>query len=161
MSTRPRAILAIAALVVGASLVLSGCSLLPRIPTIGNNGGPSDSSDSSGDGAEDNPFLGHDVPEGFPAEVPLPDLDICYSLGTSDKSWSIIFKANELEGDFAAIVAGFEGAGWQTQMNNATAEGVLGVFMKEPLTAQVMGAPDGGDDCGGGPYLSMTVVQTN
>lgn len=161
MSTRPRAILAFAAVLLGGMLALSGCSLLPHFPTPGNNGGSSDNGGSTGDGAEDNPFLGHDVPEGFPAEVPLPDLDICYSLGTSDKSWSIIYKANDLEGDFAAVVAGFEGAGWETQMNNSTPEGVLGVFMKEPISAQVMGGPDGGDDCDGGPYLSFTVVQTD
>ena len=151
----------VGAIGIAAVLLLSGCSLLPRIPVFNDGGSSSDGNGSNdGDDIEDNPFLEHDVPEGFPADIPLPNLDIYYSLTTSEDSWSIIYKANDLEGDYNAIVAGFESAGWEVVMNNAAADGSLGVFKQDPYQAQVMGLADGGDDYDG-PVFSFTVVRTN
>jgi len=157
MITRPRAILAVASLALGASLALSGCSLLPHLPSLGNH---SSGNGSKGDDIKDNPFLGHDVPADFPSDVPLPNLEVAYSLSPTKNSWAITYKAKDLEGDFASAVSAFQSAGWDVQMNNSTPDGVLGVFMKDSYTVQVMGGADGGSDIDG-PYLSFTVVQTN
>lgn len=160
MNARPRAILALTTVLLSASLALSGCSLLPHIPSLGNNGGSSDNGGSKGDDIKNNPLLGHEVPDGFPSDVPLPDLEITYSLAPTDKSWNITYQANDLQSDFASVVSSFEAAGWETQMNNANADGVLGLFAKDPYTVEIIGGPDGGNDMDG-PYLSFTVVQTN
>ena len=159
MRNRPRAITGVTALGVAAVLLLGGCSFLPQIPTF--NGGDGSSSDNSGGGddVENNPFLDHDIPEGFPSEVPLPDLEIYLSLRSSEDSWSIIYKGTDVESDFRGIVEGFEGAGWETIMNNPGADGSLGVFKLEPYTAQVMAVPEGGDDFDG-PGITFTVVRT-
>ena len=151
----------VGAIGITAVLLLSGCSLLPRIPIL-NDGGSSSDGDGTGNGddLENNPLLDHDVPEGFPADVPLPNLDIYYSLRTSDSSWSIVYKANDLESDYNAIADAFESAGWEVIMSNVAADGSLGVFKKDPYQAQVMGVADGGDDYDG-PIFSLTVVATN
>ena len=151
----------VGAIGITAVLLLSGCSLLPRIPIL-NDGGSSSDGDgtSNGDDLENNPLLDHDVPEGFPADVPLPNLDIYYSLRTSEESWSIVYKANDLESDYNAIADAFESAGWEVIMNNVAADGSLGVFKKDPYQAQIMGVADGGDDYDG-PIFSFTVVATN
>ena len=151
----------VGAIGVAAVLLLSGCSLLPRIPIFNDGGSSSDGGGTgNGDDVENNPFLEHDVPDGFPAEVPLPDLDIYYSLSTTEDSWSIIYKANDLESDYNSIVEDFEGAGWEVVMNNVAADGSLGVFKQEPYQAQVMGVAEGGDDYDG-PIISFTVVRSS
>jgi hypothetical protein len=151
----------VGAIGIAAVLLLSGCSLLPRIPVLNDGGSSSDGNGTgNGDDVENNPFLDHDVPDGFPAEVPLPNLDIYFSLRSTEESWSIIYKANDLESDFNSIVDSFEGAGWEVLMNNAAADGSLGVFKKDPYQVQVMGVADGGNDYDG-PILSFTVVATS
>ena len=156
MRNRPRAITGLTAMGIAAVLLLSGCSFLPQIPVLDEG---DRISNDGGDDVENNPLLDHDIPEGFPAEVPLPDLDIYFSLRSTDDSWSIIYKGNDAEADFASIVAQFEAAGWETVMNNAAPEGSLGVFTLEPYTAQVMAVPEGGDDFDG-PGITFTVVRT-
>ena len=151
----------VGAIGIAAVLLLSGCSLLPRIPVF-NDGGSSSDGDgtNNGDDIEDNPFLDHDVPEGFPAEVPLPNLEISYSLRVDENGWSIVYKANDLESDYNAIVDTFESDGWEVVINNSAADGSLGAFTKDPYSVQVMGVADGGDENGGGPIISFTVVKT-
>ena len=158
MHSRTRALVRVGAVGITAVLLLSGCSLLPRIPVF-NDGGSSSNGDgtSNGDDLENNPLLDHGVPEGFPADVPLPSLDIYYSLRTTDTSWSIVFKANDLESDYNAIADAFGSAGWEVIMNNFAADGSLGVFKKDPYQVQVMGFADGGNDYDG-PILNFTVV---
>ena len=151
-------------LAVTASVLLGGCSLLPRIPILnpgGNDGGSSsDGNSSNGDGVEDNPFLGHDIPDGFPSEIPLPDLDIVFSLTVSEGAWSIMYGANDLEADFASVNDSFTAAGWEVLMSNANAEGALGVYSKDDLQVQVTGSADGGSDYDG-PVLSFTAVRSS
>ncbi len=167
------ALQAATAVSIAALLLLSGCSLLPGIPDFGggssgNNSSDNDSSDNdsddndsdNGDDAEDNPFLDHDVPDGFPSDVPLPDLDISYSLAVSEDSWGIVYKADDLEGDFGDVVDLYEGDGWDTAMNNVSEDGALGVFTKDDYTVQVLGVADGDTDFDG-PGLSFTVVRTS
>ena len=164
MSPRPLSTAAsLAALAVAASLVLGGCSLLPRIPVL-NNGSSSDNSNSDGntDGQteiEENPFLDNVVPEGFPSEVPLPDdLEIYLGLRSTEDSWTIIYIAEDLELDFNIAVEKFEAAGYTVVMNNQSSESALGVFEQAPYTVQVMGLAEGSDDFDG-PSLSFTVVR--
>lgn len=146
---------------IAGMLLLSGCSLLPGVPDIlggdSSNQGGSDGSDS-GDDVSDNPFLDHGVPDGFPADVPLPDLEIYFSLTSSDDSWSIVYKADDLGDDFTDIVSMFEDDGWETSMNNQGEDGALGVFSKDPYRVQVMGVSDSGSDFDG-PGFTFTVVR--
>lgn len=160
MTSRTSTLTRVAAIGIAAILLLSGCSLLPRIPILNDGGTSNGDGNSNGDDIEENPFLDHDVPEGFPSEVPLPDLDIYFSLRTTEESWSIIYKANDLESDYESIAEAFESAGWEVLMNNVAADGSLGVFKKDPYQAQVMGVAEGGDDYDG-PILSFTVVKSS
>jgi hypothetical protein len=150
----------IGAIGIAAALLLSGCALLPGIPVLNDGGSANGDGTGTGDDIENNPLLDHDLPEGFPTDVPVPDLDIYYSMRTSDESWSIVFKANDFESDFNAVADAFESAGWEVIMNNVAADGALGVFKKDPYQAQVMGVAQGGDDYDG-PVLSFTVVATS
>lgn len=164
MSPRPvSAATSLIVLAVTASMLLGGCSLLPRIPILnpgGNDGGSSsDGNSSNGNEIEENPFLDNTVPEGFPAEIPLPDLEIYLGMQPTEGSWSIIYIANDLESDFGGVVEQFEADGWEVVMNNHSADGALGVFQKEPYTVQVTGAAEGGNEFDG-PALSFVVVRT-
>ena len=163
MKTTP--LQAATAVSIAALLLLSGCSLLPGIPDFGggnssgDNSSDNDSDDSdNGDDAEDNPFLDHDVPDGFPSDVPLPDLEISYSLPVGDDSWGIVYKADDLEDDFNDVVDLYEGDGWETAMNNVSEDGALGVFTKDDYTVQVLGVADSETDFDGAG-LSFTVVR--
>ena len=159
MNSRTRTWTRLGAVGIAAVLMLSGCSLIPHIPVLNNGDSSSGGDGSNGDDLGDNAFLDHDVPDGFPADVPLPDLDIYYSLKVSDQSWSIVYEANDLESDFNSIVDAFEGAGWEVQMSNSAPDGTLGAFSKAPYQAEVIGVADGGNDHHG-PILSFTVVQS-
>lgn len=145
-----------ASLVVAAALLLCGCSLLPQPSDLAGDGG----SDSGSSEVEDNPLLDHDVPDGFPSDVPLPDLEIYFSLAVTEDSWGITYKADDLEGDFADIVDQYEGDGWEVMMSNVSADGSLGVFSKDPYQVQVIGVADGETDFDG-PGFSFTVVRTS
>jgi hypothetical protein len=157
---RASALRAATAASIAALLLLSGCSLLPSIPDFGGGDSSRDNGSDSSDDVENNPFLDHGVPDGFPSEVPLPDLEIYFSLTSTEDSWSIIYKADDLESDFADVVAMFESDGWEIAMNNSSSDGALGAFQKDPYTVQVTGVADGSSDFDG-PGLSMTVVRTN
>ena len=165
------ALQAATAVSIAAILLLSGCSLLPGIPDFGGgdsssgNGSDNDSNDSdndsdNGDDAEDNPFLDHDVPDGFPSDIPLPDLDISYSLAVSEDAWGIVYKADDLEDDFGDVVDLYEGDGWETMMNNFSDDGALGVFQKDDYSVQVIGVADAETDFDG-DGLSFTVVRVS
>lgn len=162
MKTTARQAAAAAAL--AALLLVSGCSLLPGIPTFGggdsSSDGDSDGGALSDDEIDENPFLDNTVPDGFPSEVPLPDLEVYLGMGVTEDSWSVIYKSDDLEGDFADIVEMYEGDGWEVLMNNASADGALGVFSKEPYQVQVMGVVEDDTDFDGSG-LSFTVVRTN
>lgn len=144
----------IGAIGIAAVLLLSGCSLLPHIPGLGGDATSNGDGNGNGDDIENNPLLGHDVPADFPAEIPLPDLEIYLSMGTVEDAWTIMFKANDLEADYNSMVAAFEAAGFEVLMNNYAPEGSLGVFTKGNYHVQVTGVPEGGDDYDG-PILSL------
>ncbi len=162
------ALRAATAVSLAALLTLSGCSLLPRIPDFGGGSSSGDESSGSGsdngsdntDDVEENPFLGHDVPDGFPSEVPIPDLEIYFSLTVTEDSWSINYKSDDLASDFAGIVDMYEGDGWETMMNNVSDDGALGLFQKDDYSVQVIGVADSETDFDG-DGLSFTVVRNS
>jgi hypothetical protein len=155
-----------AAVSLAALLMLSGCSLLPSIPNFGDDTGNSSSDENSNGGAlsddeiDENPYLDDVVPDGFPSDVPLPDLEIYLGLGTTEDSWSIIYKSQDLAGDYSDIVAMYEGDGWEVLMNNESDTGSLGVFKKDPYQVQVMGIADTDTDFDGAG-ISFTVVRSS
>lgn len=155
---------ALAAASLAALLVLSGCSFLPPIPSFGNGDSSSDGDSNGGalsdDEIDENPFLDNTVPEGFPAEVPLPDLEVYLGMGVTEDSWSVIYKSDDLEGDYADIVAMYEADGWEVLMNNASETGSLGVFKKEPYQVQVLGVLNDDTDFDG-DGISFTVVRSS
>ena len=158
------ALQAATAVSIAAILLLSGCSLLPGIPDFGDgdssSGNDSDNDSYNSDDIEENPFLDHDVPDGFPSDVPLPDLDISYSLAVSEDSWGIIYKADDLEDDFGDVVDLYEGDGWETMMNNVSDDGALAVFQKDDYSVQVIGVDDAETEFDG-DGLSFTVVRVS
>lgn len=165
MKTTP--LQAATAVSIAALLLLSGCSLLPGIPDFGggnssgdNNSDSDNDSDNDSDDAGDNPFLDHDVPDGFPSDIPLPDLDISYSLAVSEDSWGIVYEANDLEGDFGDLADLYEGDGWESPMNNVSEDGALAVFTKDDYTVQAIGVADADTDFDG-PGISLTIVRTS
>ena len=93
----------VASLAVAAALLLGGCLLLPQPSDFTDR---SDSSVHSGEGtgetSEDGPVVDQEVPASFPADVPLPDLDVAFSpdLGTG---WSVVVSTNDLESDFTVV----------------------------------------------------------
>ena len=158
------ALQAATAVSIAAILLLSGCSLLPGIPDFGgsdsSSGNDSDNDSDNSDDIDENPFLDHDVPDGFPSDVPLPDLDISYSLAVSEDSWGIIYKADDLEDDFGDVVDLYEGDGWETMMNNVSDDGALAVFQKDDYSVQVIGVDDAETEFDG-DGLSFTVVRVS
>jgi hypothetical protein len=144
---------------VAAALLLGGCSLLPQPSDfIGDSGSSSDESDSSGDGGEtidDNPFLDHEVPDTFPADVPLPDLDVAFSLDLGT-GWSVVFNADDLESDFADVVQTYESDGWEVVSQASNDDTTFAVFNSDDYQVQVSGTTDSSDY--DGPVLAFTVV---
>lgn len=153
---------ATAAVSLTALLLLGGCAFIPPIPSFGNGDSSSDNGSNDGfDEIDENPFLDNTVPEGFPAEVPLPDdLEIYLGLSVAENSWTIIYKADDLEIDFNIAVETYEAEGWEIVQNNQAEDSALGVFTKGDYTVQVMGLADGSDDFDG-PSLSYTVVRAS
>jgi len=154
------ALQAATAVSIAAILLLSGCSLLPGIPDFGGSDSSSGNDSDNSDDIDENPFLDHDVPDGFPSDVPLPDLDISYSLAVSEDSWGIIYKADDLEDDFGDVVDLYEGDGWETMMNNVSDDGALAVFQKDDYSVQVIGVDDAETEFDG-DGLSFTVVRVS
>jgi len=164
------------ALAVAAVLFLGGCAFLPPGPSFDPDRGSSsdDSSgsdtssdddnsdeDSSDDGdsdsdIEDNPFLEHEVPDTFPSEVPLPDLDVVFALDLGT-GWSVVFGTDDLEGDFEDVVELYEGDGWEVLSQAASDGTVFAVFNNDDYQVQLSGTEDESPDYDG-PVLAFTVI---
>lgn len=167
--TRPTTALAfLTVLGVGTSLLLGGCSLLPSIPTFGgdssNDGSSGNGSSGNGDGGndiediEENPFLDHTVPDTFPGDVPLPDLDILFSLDLGT-GWSIVYKADDPVGDFEALADEYSGGSWEelSRVTDPDAATGFAVYDSAEYQVQINAATD--DTGYDTPILSMTVVK--
>lgn len=163
MITRTTA--AAAALAVAASLLLGGCSLLPPLPFLGGDSGSSSddrSSDSSGDdgdrdsesGIEDNPFVDHEVPDTFPSDVPVPDLDIVFALDVGT-GWSITFSSDDIHDDHEKIKDLFDG-GWEILSDSSTDDLTFTIFDNADYQVQVTGSTESSDF--EGPIITYLVV---
>jgi hypothetical protein len=163
--THPRSAVAVLAIVgISTSLLLGGCSLIPKIPVLNPGGSSQEDSDSNSDSNSDvddaleNPYLNHEVPETFPSDVPLPDLPILLSLDL-DAGWTIVYSTDDVEGDYEDAVAELEAAGFDTIMSNSADGASFGALENEDYSIQVNAATDNtGYDSA---ILSFTVVKKN
>ena len=146
----------VATLAVAAALLLGGCSVLPQPSDFTDR---SDTSDNSGEGSDetidDNPLVDQEVPATFPSDVPLPDLDVAFSLDLGT-GWSVVFTANDLESDFSDVVETYEDDGWEVISQASNDDTVFAVFNNDSYQVQVSGSTDSNDY--DGPVLGFTVV---
>jgi hypothetical protein len=163
-TTRPTtALVLLTALGVGTSLLLSGCSLLPSIPTLGGDSS-NDGSSGNGDGdsaiedIEDNPFLDHTVPDTFPSDVPLPDLDVLFSLDLGT-GWSVVYKAYDPIADLNDLADEYTGGSWEelSRVSDPDTATAFAVYDSDKYQVQMNGATD--DTGYDTPILSLTVVK--
>ena len=157
---RPTPAALLAALGLGTALLLGGCSLLPSIPTPG--AGQSDGANETADPADDadsddgNEFAQTTMPQNFPDEIPVADLDliIALDLGTG---WTIAYETDDAVADFDALADQFTGEGWE-QLSRETADGQGFASYDSPeFQVQLNVATENtGFDT---PVLSMTVVR--
>jgi hypothetical protein len=166
-ASTPRVLLAVISVAVASSLTLGGCSLLPKIPSFPVNGqsGGSSSTDtgsdsqnpdsSSSDDLATDPSLNHEVPANFPSEIPLPNLNVVFSLDLST-GWSVVFESSDPVSDFAGIDAAFASGGWETLQTVTNDTGAFGVYENDTYQVQVSGVgTEAGYDT---PVIAYTVV---
>lgn len=155
----------LAALGLGTAVLLSGCSLLPSVPDFGNgsndssaesNDDDADDGNSLEDDIEDNPFIEQTVPDTFPDDVPLPDLEILLALDLGT-GWTIAYKTDDAIDDFDALADQFAGDGWE-ELSRASGEGqAFAAYDSSEYQAQLNAATENtGYDT---PILSITVVR--
>jgi hypothetical protein len=141
-----------------AVLLLGGCSLLPPLPFLPDSGSSSDDGGSSSNGdsdIEDNPFLEHEVPDTFPSDVPLPDLDIVFALDVGT-GWNIVYKSDDIQSDHARITQMFEDEGWEVLSDTSQSDTTFGIYDNDGYQAQVTGSSESNDY--DGPVISFLVV---
>lgn len=156
----------LAAVGVGMALLLSGCSLLPSIPTFGSGTTSEGSSDQAptGDGGdgdtleeeiEENPFLDSTIPETFP-DVPTPDLEVLLGLDLGT-GWSVVFKADDAIDDFNALADQYESEGWEQLARSAADDMGFGAYSTDDYQVQIHSGIDTTDY--NSPIVTMTVVR--
>lgn len=156
------AISLLAVLGLGTALLLSGCSLLPSIPTFGgdssnegSNGGSSNGDDSMEEEIEENPFLDNTIPDTFP-DVPVPDLEVLLGLDLGT-GWSVVFKADDPIDDFNELADRYESEGWE-QLARTAADGMgFGAYSTDDYQVQIHSGTDTTDY--NSPIVTMTVVR--
>jgi hypothetical protein len=178
MAHPSRVVTAIVSLGIASSLALSGCSLLPS--TLGvsgpnqTDGATSDGTGPDGSGPDgsvvdgtdtdsstiddlgNDPSLNHEIPVGFPSEIPLPTLELVYSLDLGT-GWSLVFKSSDPVADFAGIDAAFSAGGWSTLQTSTNGDTAFGAYQNDTYQVQVSGAgSDAGFDT---PVVTYTVVR--
>jgi hypothetical protein len=174
MAHHPRVLTAIISLGIASTVALSGCSFLPIVPGVTQpDGAASDGTVSGGDGTgsgaestgngssaiddlSNDPSLNHEIPGGFPADIPLPPLELVYSLDLGT-GWSLVFKSNDPVADFAGIDAAFSAGGWSTLQSATNGDTAFGAYQNDTYQVQVSGAGiDAGYDT---PVVAYTVVR--
>jgi hypothetical protein len=162
----PRVLTAIVSLAVASALALGGCSLLPRIPSFPaggqTDGSSSDTStdstspdSSSSDDLATDPSLNHEIPANFPAEIPVPNLGVVFSLDLST-GWSVVFESADPVADFASVDSAFSSGGWETLESITNDTGAFGVYENDTYQVQVSGVgTEAGYDT---PVIAYTVV---
>lgn len=148
---------AAAGIVFAASLVLTGCSMLPSAPTA--TGGPEQSAPQTV-AASSNPPQGGAVQgfEGMPATFPASDVPIIagdipfgIDLGTG---WTVIVKVSDLASAFTDAGDKLKAAGYTAQVEQAGDSGSFGDYLSAKYQVQVT-AQDTKDY---GPSVTYVVV---
>lgn len=146
---------ALAATVLAASLLFTGCSLLPGGGSTGGGGGTGGSGQSgSGDGSSnsgsttDSPPGGPNLddfqgkPDTFPSEIPLIAGDIPFGvdLGTG---WTVIVQVDDLVKSFTDASKKIESAGFTTLQTQTTPQGSFAAFENAKYQLQLTAADTG------------------
>ena len=161
---RPTPAALLAALGLGTALLLGGCSLLPSIPTPGagqsdganETADPADDADSDSDADSGDEFAQTTMPQNFPDEIPVADLDliIALDLGTG---WTIAYETDDAVADFDALADQFTGEGWEQLSREASDGQGFASYDSPGYQVQLNAATENtGFDT---PVLSMTVVR--
>jgi hypothetical protein len=150
--------LAIAGITLAATVSLSGCAFLPQLPGVpGIQGGSGSSSDDSTTGSTTDTPNGSDdivglpttVPATFPAEVPLPALDVAYSLDLGT-GWAIGFSTDDPTGQWTTLDAQMVASGWEVLMSSSSETQAFGAYENGTYQVQISAATaaDSGYDTG-------------
>ena len=151
---------AVAGVVLAASLMLSGCSMLPSAPgSAGGTGGSGQSGSQSTASSSSTPDGGvvqgyGGMPASFPvSDVPIVDGAIPFGidLGTG---WTVIVKVGDVTAAFADAGTRLKAAGYTAQVEQSTAAGSFGDYVNDKYQVQVTAqdAPDYG------PSVTYVVV---
>jgi hypothetical protein len=151
---------AVAGVMLAASMILSGCSLLPSSSGgTGGTGGSGQSGSESGGSSSSAPDNGavqgyEGMPATFPvADVPIIDGDIPFGidLGTG---WTVIVKVSDVTAAFAEAGAKLKAAGYTAQVEQGSDAGSFGDYINDKYQVQVT-AQDTPDY---GPSVTYLVV---
>jgi len=137
MTTRRPLALVLAAAIIVAAPLLSGCSLISNFLPGGTGGG-----------IPGGVIPGQSVPADFPADVPLADGDVVLGLSVpgdnGEKAWNVTIKV--ADGDaFDDITTQLTDAGFDYQQLGSNDDGSSGAFTKDPYTVLVVVSSDNGD----------------
>jgi hypothetical protein len=157
--------LAIAGIALAATVSLSGCAFLPKLPGApviqGGSGSSNDDSTTGGttdtpNGSDDTTGLGSTVPVTFPAEIPLPALDVAYALDLGT-GWAIGFATDDAKAQWEALDARFVAEGWEVLITSPSETQAFGAYENGTYQVQVGAAPapESGYDTG---IVSYNVV---
>ena len=147
---------ALVALGLASTLSLTGCSLLPHIPSLGGHG---EGSSSSGGGSttDDQPHA--TLPDNFPSDVPLAGTDYAYALQVSDKAWAVYVRVDDADAGFATAAQQLGDAGIaQNASIGGSSDGVtIGAFQGSGYTVQLNAITKSE----WGPVLQYAIVKTD
>lgn len=140
-----------------ASLVLSGCSLLPTAPsTGGGSGGSGGSGGTTSTEPGTDPGLGgyKGLPSTFPkADVPIiaGDIPVGIDLGTG---WTVIVKVSDIAAAFTEASDKLKATGFTAQAESSSADASFGDYVTDKYEVQVTAT----DTADYGPSVTYLVV---
>ncbi|MEP6482730.1 MAG: hypothetical protein ABJA94_12070 [Rhodoglobus sp.] len=142
-----------------ASLVLTGCSIIPTGARTGGGTGGSGSSGGSGGttstdpGTDTNLDAYQGIPASFPKDVPVisGDVPVGLDLGTG---WTIVVKVSDSTAAWTDAGNKLKAAGFTAQTESSSADASFGDYINDKYEVQITGqkAPNYG------PSVSYVVV---
>jgi hypothetical protein len=137
MTTRRPLALVLAAAIIVATPLLSGCSLINNFLPGGGSGG-----------LPGGVIPGTSVPADFPSDVPLAEGDVLLGLSlpgdNGEKAWNVTIKVADANA-FDDITTQLTDAGFEYQKLGSNEDGSSGSFTKDPYTVLVVVSTDQGD----------------